>query len=339
MKKLLLAIVFMVQCFLVKAQTTLSEAVDFECSDIDGGTIHLYEILDRGKTVLIDFFSAECGGCQQTLSPIVEAFPYYGCNLHDLFVMGISYIDNDSILAQWRDDNGVEMPIIGKDGGGNAVFSAYKIRVCPSIILIAPDRTVTIKSMYPFSFDDLVNQLTPHDIFPSDCTVEVCEAPFDLTATFTEDAVTLFWNESSTAVRFAIYRNGEMIDYADDTFYIDENLREEHVYCYYVKAICENEEESPKSNLACVNIPISDTNEYRKDAFFLYPNPTTDKVIVRGHGLEGVKVFNLMGQLIYDIEAQRDYCKLDFSNHKSGVYVVYMFSGSYSTTHRVVVIK
>ncbi len=339
MKKLLLAVVLMVQCFLVKAQTTLSEAVDFECSDIDGSTIHLFELLDRGRTVLIDFFSAECGGCQQTLSPILESFPYYGCNLHELYVLGVSYTDTDAVLAQWRDENGVEMPIIGKEGGGNTIFSAYGIKVCPSIILITPDRNIAVKSMYPFVFDDVVNQLTAFDIQPSDCTVELCEAPFNLTATFKEDAVTLFWNETSAAVRFAVYRNGEIIDYVDDTFYIDQNIRGENLYCYYVTAICEDEQESPNSNTACVNIPVSDTNEYRKDNFYLYPNPTSDIMIVRGRRLDEVKVYNLLGQLVEEKEVYKDYCKLDFSNYEAGVYVINISLGSYFTSHRVVVIR
>ena len=42
----------------VKAQTPLTEAVDFTSKDIDGVTHHLFDLLDnQDKYVLIDFFN------------------------------------------------------------------------------------------------------------------------------------------------------------------------------------------------------------------------------------------------------------------------------------------
>lgn len=44
--------------FSAKAQTPLTEAVDFTVKDINGELHHLYDILDnQGQYVFIDFFS------------------------------------------------------------------------------------------------------------------------------------------------------------------------------------------------------------------------------------------------------------------------------------------
>jgi len=58
MKKNLLFILFVFAIFQGNSQTTLDTAVNFSVKDIDGNTIELFDILDEGKIVMIDFFSA-----------------------------------------------------------------------------------------------------------------------------------------------------------------------------------------------------------------------------------------------------------------------------------------
>ncbi len=57
MKKNLLFILFIFVIFQSKAQTTLDTAVNFSVKDVVGNTIKLFDILDEGKIVMIDFFS------------------------------------------------------------------------------------------------------------------------------------------------------------------------------------------------------------------------------------------------------------------------------------------
>lgn len=51
-------ILLAVMAYGVKAQCPLTEAVDFTATDIDGNEWHLFDILDGGQYVLIDFFFA-----------------------------------------------------------------------------------------------------------------------------------------------------------------------------------------------------------------------------------------------------------------------------------------
>ena len=57
MKKLLFAILGFFMVLSVNAQTLLDTALNFTVKDTYGNTLMLYDILDEGKIVVIDFFS------------------------------------------------------------------------------------------------------------------------------------------------------------------------------------------------------------------------------------------------------------------------------------------
>ena len=57
MKKLLFAIIGSFISLSINAQTLLDTALNFSVKDTYGNTLILYDILDEGKIVVIDFFS------------------------------------------------------------------------------------------------------------------------------------------------------------------------------------------------------------------------------------------------------------------------------------------
>ena len=57
MKKLLLFLAFSVITVTSWAQTSLDTAVNFTVKDPYGNSLTLFDILDQGKLVVIDFFS------------------------------------------------------------------------------------------------------------------------------------------------------------------------------------------------------------------------------------------------------------------------------------------
>ena len=173
MKKISIFVLFLFFAVGLKAQqTTLSEAVDFTVTDCHGQTYNLFEILDRGQAVFIDFFFNTCGQCQ-TISPyITGSYAQMGCNMHDVFYIEISYIDSDAVCQQWANQYGVEFPTVGRDGGGNEVFELYGIQACPTLVLIMPDRSIPIQGLldlYPFSAQDVVNAMQQNGLQPHDC--------------------------------------------------------------------------------------------------------------------------------------------------------------------------
>ncbi|GAB4322256.1 MAG: hypothetical protein Kow00127_14870 [Bacteroidales bacterium] len=58
MKKFIFVVLFSILSgWGLQAQTTLDTALNFSVKDVMGNTIKLYDLLDAGKIVMIDFFS------------------------------------------------------------------------------------------------------------------------------------------------------------------------------------------------------------------------------------------------------------------------------------------
>ncbi len=60
------------------SQTSLTVAENFNIKTPMGETINLYEILDNGQHVVIDFFNITCGPCQIFAPDIQTSFEHFG---------------------------------------------------------------------------------------------------------------------------------------------------------------------------------------------------------------------------------------------------------------------
>lgn len=176
MKKTLLFVFALLLSFGLKAQCPLTTAVDFTATDCHGTNVHLFDILDGGQYVLIDFFFTTCGPCQQATPKIVESYSALGCNMYDVYYIEISTSDGDAACQNWAANYGVEYPTISTAGGGNTICSQYGIQQYPTIILIAPDRSIVIQDLWPISnAQTVINALAPYGIQEHDCTTPVGE--------------------------------------------------------------------------------------------------------------------------------------------------------------------
>lgn len=162
MKKLLLTI-FTFSAIALNAQTTLTTAVDFTAKDIDGNTFNLFDKLDEGKFVFIDFMFTTCGPCQSAAPKLHEAFMTYGANspTAPMYFVTINRDDNNSVLHTWETTymsaTGPAYPrgISGTEGsatGGPQTFhTLYNINAFPTMILIAPNRQILEQDIWPIS--------------------------------------------------------------------------------------------------------------------------------------------------------------------------------------------
>ncbi len=218
MKKILTFVLLTILSFNVKAQTTLTEAVDFTGTDCYGEeVINLFEILDRGQHVLIDFYFYSCPPCQTAVTRAVEAYEAFGCNKHDVFFMEVTHVDNDDICQWWAEKYGVQYPTIGKDGGGVAIQQAYGIPAYPTFVLIAPDRKILLQDMDYDSIKEVGSQYIIEQLEQFGIEQHICDAPVvDVTvdeATSTTITATFTPSEQCASYHFMISTEAEMAQY------------------------------------------------------------------------------------------------------------------------------
>lgn len=165
MKKIIILIGFLLFGVSLHAQITpLQEAVDFTVTDVYGNEIRLFDVLDGGQAVFIHFFLTY--NFDPPIMPFMtEAYRIMGCNQHDVYFMEVAHRENKTECLQWIDRFHVEYPTIPMDGGGLEVYDEYGITACPTLILIMPDRSISIHGameLYPFSTDDIIEALAQY---------------------------------------------------------------------------------------------------------------------------------------------------------------------------------
>ena len=197
MKKVFTLILALAFGFGLKAQCPYTEAIDFTATDVHGTEVHLFDILDNGQAVLIDFFFTTCGPCQQATPKIAQSYTAMGCNMYDVFYMEIATGDSDASCLTWVNNYGIEYPTISGTGGGTTICSQYGIGQYPTVILIMPDHQIVIQDLWPISnAQTIISQLEAHGLQQHDCTVPVSYDPqvtisidqvleTEVTATFT----------------------------------------------------------------------------------------------------------------------------------------------------------
>ena len=152
MKKLYILTLLAFSLNVANAQTSLTQAVDFTVTDIHGNTFNLFNHLDSGKHVIIDFFFTTCGPCQASVPTLNDAYTKYGCNTGDVFFISIDDRNDDATVSQYETDFSSLLPAAsGSEGGGSAVASSYGVSAFPTVILIAPDRAILEQDIYPVS--------------------------------------------------------------------------------------------------------------------------------------------------------------------------------------------
>ena len=184
MKKLFTLFFALVLSIGVRAQVSITEAIDFKTVDHHGQEIHLFDILDGGQYVLIDFFFTSCGPCQNAAPKVVDAYYALGCNQHDVFFMEISPSDhNDApyyFIDNWIETYGVEYPTIyltsGGEQSGGDICDMYNPAGYPTMILISPDRKIVVQDIWPVnSAQTIIDALAPFGIEEHEC--EDAQAP------------------------------------------------------------------------------------------------------------------------------------------------------------------
>ncbi len=152
MKKLFTLICFALVGLSANAQLADgSIAPDFTATDINGNTWNLYELLDQGKTVVIDVSATWCGPCwsYHQSGALENLYEQYGPNgTNEMFVFMIEGDDNTTLDDLYGTGNstqgdwvtGTPYPIVDDAGW---LAELYEITYYPTIYHICSNRLVT----------------------------------------------------------------------------------------------------------------------------------------------------------------------------------------------------
>lgn len=152
MKKITFSFIFSIVMLATMAQTTLTTAVDFTVTDTKGVSHNLFTYLNAGKYVCIDFFYKDCPACGTTAPFLQSTFENFGCNQGNVIILAVSSQDNDATLITYANANGYAYPMISSStGGGAPVHTTYGITATPTFILIAPDKNIVERDMWPLA--------------------------------------------------------------------------------------------------------------------------------------------------------------------------------------------
>ena len=179
------------------------EALDFSVVDIHGNAFDLFEILEGGQFVFIDFFNYTCISCREAIPYIVESYYRYGCNTGDVFYVEINATHGDELCFRWCEEFGVEFPTISVDGGARKFSALYHIDAAPHFILIAPDHSVVLdgssSGFYIYDLQSIIDAFEPLGIHVKDCNADLDEMEGELVDVYPNPAgsfVNLTVNES-----------------------------------------------------------------------------------------------------------------------------------------------
>ena len=343
MRKLFSLIVALILTLNINAQICpLDEAVDFTAIDNYGNEIHLFDILDNGQAVFIHFFLT------YNFDPLImpymtEAFRIMGCNMNEVFFMEIAHREDNVECQDWIDRFHVAYPTISIEGGGQDITDLYDIQACPTLILIMPDRSITIHGayeLYPTSTDDVVNALAQYgNLQPHNCngsvhlendTVMIIQNTYRpgrlaLTNLTNNDIIIESFTSDSIFDMHCFHEdnevtNGGMTLYSGQTqavqVYVDVNDRQNFEGKMYIHT-SEGDLEANIIYVTPLNIIENNDNN-----FSVFPNPAKDFVIIKCNNLETVSIYNALGQKMEEIHNCEDQQSISIAHYPRGIYYI-----------------
>ncbi len=329
---------------------------DFTAMDIDGNEIHLYDILDAGQAVLINFFLTGDPYSEAPMADVIEAYRLYGCNMHDVFFMEISPNGHDDACQAWVDQFGVQYPTISRDGGGNDIAQDIPVGYYPTIMLIRPDHTFANRDIYPPTLEYIVDAMNAEGYEQYPCIEETLTLSAD-TLYFLDEGwysweepqqlqVSNFTAEPEVTITNleleAVDGNPQHMDlyyfqYEDEHYWPDDSwsitipqgetvefdiylvLFDGKVRPYETRLVFKNTLEDVSVIASC---EIEQSVNENSQSLMLYPNPANDFVTLNGENLGTVRVYNALGQKVDEFEANGSEFRINTAGYESGIYFV-----------------
>ncbi len=86
--------------------------------------------------------------------------------------MGIDKGNTNEDVVYFDETYGIEYPgVSGQDGGGNEVHLLYEVQATPSVVVIQPDRLITVKQIWPPNFNNVVDSVSTSGGIQQNCMI------------------------------------------------------------------------------------------------------------------------------------------------------------------------
>ena len=332
----------------------------------NGETIQTFNNPQPGATMSFTDEVSEYGAYEYTLVGVNDN--YEGESSSEIVIMGPSctwkFVCQTTSFQGWGDG---KLLAVGANG---TVFSeiqmtsstplSEKVRFpegnfslqwyAPSTEI--PSLTITLKNsanQNAYTFTGSSSQLNG-TIFSGNNDCPSCTAPTNFAGEFTyQEGVSgahLSWNCDYNPSKFKIYRSNDGAEY-DEVGNVEGDVHEyfdaveNGTYYYKVTAYssaCESDPAITSDNVDYVVVLVASVAENSVNAK-LYPNPTNGNLRIEADNLTTVMVFNLVGQKVYEENANSNECVINMKEFGSGVYMVKIQTATGSTTQKVSVIE
>lgn len=126
------------------------QAPDFTLTDVSGTTYNLYQQLNQGKTVVLDFFGVQCGTCQTDIAYLENIWQSYGGPNGNLIIWGIEslgYPTED--VNDFVNSSGGTYPRFAL-GTNQELLSLYQVTATPSYFVVCSNgmvKPVTVENI------------------------------------------------------------------------------------------------------------------------------------------------------------------------------------------------
>ncbi|MCD4736275.1 MAG: T9SS type A sorting domain-containing protein [Bacteroidales bacterium] len=172
MKRIFILLTVTLITLAASTQTLLDTATNFFVKDIDGLNHELFEILGQNKYVVVNFYSTACGTCQQHGPEMQQAYLEFGCNEGNVFFISIDKGNWNEDVIFFNNEYGIEYPSIsGMEGNGNITHLDYEIQGTPSIVMIAPDKSIPVRQVFPGVAQNIIDSVAAHGGIAQTCGV------------------------------------------------------------------------------------------------------------------------------------------------------------------------
>ena len=135
---------------------------------------------------------------------------------------------------------------------------------------------------------------------------------------------------------YNVYRQNELIaSNLTATTYSDKEIIADSV-CYNIRAIYNGIDIASSDDICLATILIPEEPEDEEVSPGLRPNPTQNYVTITDDSIKNVKIYSVLGNILFDEEVNCNELKVDMSCYSKGIYVIQVVTETETKSYKVV---